>query len=780
MAVKVDIPGIGEVTADNAASERTLREILKALGGKTPVGQGGQGGAGGVDTGKAKDNLKKFTKETKEATTSVDKFGSTLGSITGGVLNGLIAGIGAVVGALPGLATEIAFGGQQLSDFTKHLPIPGLGILSGILDNQINSFRQLTQTGASFGNSMFEITRIAGEAAIPQQQFIELVSQQAEGLRIFGGSVGDGARRFAGLAKELRQSPLGTRLREIGFTSEELNENFINYSELMQTSGRRQFMTDKQLIEGSLKYSSELDKISKLTGKSRKAMEDEMRQKNLDIRRQMAINKYGEEFGLRLQQISATSPKLEAAILDMADGVANDPLTKQLMANSETFRAQAQNVHKMTAEQANNFVASIRKDGMKFANNLGMAGTQAAIAGQTSVGAFLEMNGELGRVQKTTKNLTAEEQAARDKITEKMGTFAETVATIQGTIQAAIVDSGIFKDLSDKIADFIPTTEEAKKMYEDATKYFNSNILPAMKEVFNWFTGPGYEDMKSSIGGMWKYAKDELYPKLKEGFIFITDTFDKLKPKITAFFGEGGTFENMMKKFDEMYKKYEPAISEFFDTLFSEGGMKKVYDQYLKPAITTAFDSLLNGVGFLALGGAVTFMLVKAIMKLNPWVKVATLIVGGITALIGWGNIKKFFMETIPNFGKMLGAKVTSIMNAITNMFSWESIKGYIGGILPAGKIGDWARGKLGIGAGAESPSSVSTTGSPTAESAIAESSSAAEFQDMASELASGSSTKTEDQGWFQTLNNTLRELITVNKDTNKATKKLNGNINGT
>ena len=32
--VKVDIPGIGEVTAENAASERTLREILKALGGK--------------------------------------------------------------------------------------------------------------------------------------------------------------------------------------------------------------------------------------------------------------------------------------------------------------------------------------------------------------------------------------------------------------------------------------------------------------------------------------------------------------------------------------------------------------------------------------------------------------------------------------------------------------------------------------------------------------------------------------------------------------------------
>ena len=44
MAVKIDIPGVGEVTAENAASERTLREILKALGGKTPTGQTGSGG----------------------------------------------------------------------------------------------------------------------------------------------------------------------------------------------------------------------------------------------------------------------------------------------------------------------------------------------------------------------------------------------------------------------------------------------------------------------------------------------------------------------------------------------------------------------------------------------------------------------------------------------------------------------------------------------------------------------------------------------------------------
>ena len=48
-------------------------------------------------------------------------------------------------------------------------------------------------------------------------------------------------------------------------------------------------MTDKQLAEQSAKYALELDKIAKLFGKSRKELEAEMRQKNTDIRRQVAL-----------------------------------------------------------------------------------------------------------------------------------------------------------------------------------------------------------------------------------------------------------------------------------------------------------------------------------------------------------------------------------------------------------------------------------------------------------------------------------------------------------
>ena len=765
MAVKIDIPGIGEVTAENAASERTLRDILKAVGGKTPTGQQG-GGGGGADPTKAKQNLDKFAGATKDASKEVEGFGSKLGSIAGGILNTLVAGVGAVVGAVPGLAKELAFGGQQLSDFTKHLPIPGLGMLSGVLDQQINSFRQLTQTGASFGNNMFEITRIAGQAAIPQQDFIELVSQQSESLRIFGNTVGDGARRFAGLSKELRQSPLGTRLQEIGFTSAELNENFINYSELMQTSGRRQFMTDKQLMEGSLKYSSELDKLSKLTGKSRKQLDDDMKAKNLDIRRQMAINKYGEEFGLRLEQMSAASPKLEAALLDMADGVANDPLTKQLMANNETFRTQAQNVQNMTAEQANNFIAGVRKDGVAFTKTMGDAGVQASIAAGSSVGAYNELTGELGRIQKTATGVTKEEQDKRDAITAKMGTFAETVATVQGNIQAAIVDSGIFQSLSDDIADFLPTTEEAQKMYEEASKIFKDNILPSLNSTWEWLKGDGITNMKKGIGNVIDFLKD----------MFLGKKVSVGPPGGGAEERQGGLFKVMgdiITTISDLWKTHGPAVKTFFTDLFTDPG--KFFSDNIAPKLKEAFGALLLGIGFAKLGIAITKLLVKALVNLNPWVKIAGLLIAGISMFIDWDQIKQFF--SVENLKLKIQSAWKKVTDGFSKLFSWESIKAFIGGALPDGKLGDWARGKLGIGA--NDPPTGDTVKNPTKDEVVEKPSSTTSTSDTTGTLDKQKEANTEESSWWESISTKLEELINVNKDTKKATQKLNGNING-
>ena len=75
--VKIDIPGIGEVVAQNAASEQTLRDILKALGGSGRGAGGPGGGSAGAGIGSGV-NLK-----TKKAQEGLDEVGESAYSASG-------------------------------------------------------------------------------------------------------------------------------------------------------------------------------------------------------------------------------------------------------------------------------------------------------------------------------------------------------------------------------------------------------------------------------------------------------------------------------------------------------------------------------------------------------------------------------------------------------------------------------------------------------------------------------------------------------------------------
>ena len=777
--VKIDIPGLGEITANNAASESTLKEIAKLLA-KNPRPT--------TDDSDKKntESKKKNTEATKESTGAVKAFGGALTGIIGGAFNGLLAGIGAVIGTLPGLASEIAFGGQQLTDFARHLPIPGLGMLTAKLDEQVSMYKDLSNIGAGFGNNMFELTRIAGQAAIPQKDFAALIAENTVGMRIFGGTVADGAKRFAGLSKELRQSPVGQRLMELGFTSQDLNENFLSYSEMMQVSGRRSNMTNKQLIEGSLKYSSELDKIARLTGKSRKEIEAEMKTKNLDIRRQMAINKHGEEFGLRLQQLAATSPALEAALLDMADGVANDPLTQQLMANNATFRTQAQNVQNMTAEQAAQFAVNVGKDGLKFAKTLGDAGTQAAIAAGGSAAEYLQMTGQLQTAQTTQKGATDKEQAARDALTAKMATFAETVADIQGKIQVAFVDSGIFKQASDMIADFIPSGEEAKTMFDKLSADFKDKILPRITTMWEWLKGDGYTGMKGAFGKIIDWAKDFLLgakaggdprdpnsEKRSGGLLSVIggigDSLGKMwtdnKPMIDNFIQV--TLPDLLSTISTLWATWKPEILKFFTNLFTDPAA--LWKDTIKPMISSAFGSIFEGLGWGAIALSVTLAVVKAIGALNPWVKIATLLFAGIATVFDWEAIKSKFSAS--ELGKSISTKFNSIVAGISNLFSWENIKSGIRSMMPDWTP-KWIKDKMGASPTSSSTSPVTKNPEVVTQPTV-ESSSAVdpEVIPLTNGPASG------EDGWWDKLSTKIDELKDEFKKNTTATRELKGNL---
>ena len=294
MAVEVNIPGVGNVIAKNAAEDSTLQEILKALrgrggGGGSGGGAGPGGGAGGLGPNMKKANKETgdFSKSIAETTTFVDDFGKGLTKAT----KGLLGFAGDLLGSAYDFGETLLFTGNRMSDLASAIPLVGgpLGSLVGLAEGLVDNFRNLSESGAGFGNNIFNIARAAAKAEMPLGMFADMVASNSNELSRLGGSVTEGAKRFGRISKNLRTSEqdfLG-----MGYTMEGVNEGLIAYTEEMARSGRLRGMSDAQLTQGAGVYLMELDKLAKVTGMTRKEAEAARVQQQGDARMRNMINK---------------------------------------------------------------------------------------------------------------------------------------------------------------------------------------------------------------------------------------------------------------------------------------------------------------------------------------------------------------------------------------------------------------------------------------------------------------------------------------------------------
>ena len=660
-----------------------------------------------------------------------------------------------MVGVATNLSNELLLGGSQLSDFTRHLPIgPLQGVIQAV-EGQIDSFRNLSDTGATFGNNMFELQRIAGQAAIPIGDMTELLKTNGLAMRTFGGTVGSGARSFAGLAKEFRQSTVGRDLMSMGFTTQDLNENLLSYSEIMQQTGNRSRMSNSQLLAGTAAYTKQLDAVAKLTGKSRKALEEEMRQKNSDIRIQMAQRNMTAEaatqFTANLARAGVHSQAFEQALLDMSDGLENEEVTAQLGNMSETFRRDAGKISEMSADEYSAFVTQVRKEGLAYADAMGEEAVQATINNGTALGEAFKTIGELGKVADGTPGKVEAEQQARDKATTAMTTLAESINEIRGAIVDDLLGSQVFKDLSDGLGGMIPSLETVKETYNKLKALFDTHVQPSIDEFVKYLKGDGMKDLSALITSL-----------------------------------------------QELSEEYLPKIKDFFSRLLDDP--KKTFNDEILPAIKDSvkslFTNIFEGFDFIAFGGT----LLLAMTKLNPFGLLASTLIAGVVGFIGWDNIKTFFataFESITDlsFSDMVDSAWTYIKDWFSGLWkgmkdlvfdvgglvtsAWTTIKDWFGSLwdklfdfeikMPNFKqyLPKWMGGEgkslFGSDDDTVSSSTVSSSSVETEPTAVASVDPSDAFSGMTTQLSM--------------LNTKLDKLITKTTANTTAVKALNGNI---
>jgi len=228
----------------------------------------------------------------------------------GGGLNTLLGTLGTASGAAGkalsgtakaavGLGGALLTGQQQLSAYSGAISA-NTGLfgktvgklvdgLSQFAEASLAEYQQLTSVGATFGKEIKDVKVSAAELGLSVEEMTGFLKKNSESLRAFGGTTDLAISRFKAVSTTILDSAeLGTKLRQLGFTTADINENLALYGELSDANSRTDRASVEQQAAAAKNLMVELDGLSKLTGKQRDDLADEMKER----RRQGDVNAF--------------------------------------------------------------------------------------------------------------------------------------------------------------------------------------------------------------------------------------------------------------------------------------------------------------------------------------------------------------------------------------------------------------------------------------------------------------------------------------------------------
>jgi hypothetical protein len=143
-------------------------------------------------------------------------------------------------------------------------------------DQLFKTYQDLAKTGAGAADGMkgvFDNMQKFGYGLEQLDQMTALIRENSEALSTFGGTVLSGTKAFAGSMQEIQRSDIGRQFQRMGYTVDDINKYGAGYIKMQQMLGRSQSDIQKNLVDGTVKYTMELDKLARITGDTREAQE---------------------------------------------------------------------------------------------------------------------------------------------------------------------------------------------------------------------------------------------------------------------------------------------------------------------------------------------------------------------------------------------------------------------------------------------------------------------------------------------------------------------------
>ena len=622
--------------AGGPAAEATLQEILKVL-------KGGGGGTGGSGSGaaaaaKAQDLYttsvtraipvrKGNTKALKDATSATETFSSALSSV-GGLIG---SAFGAIVGVTKNF-TQALTSATTIGEVFEAVPVFGsvLSSATSYFQNGIDTFRQLSESGASFGNDMMAMRSAAAQAGLSLDMFAEMVGNNSGTMGYLGGTTSDGAVRMGKLTKALRSQEMG--LMSLGYTQQSLNEGMAEYLEQQAMAGQLRGRSDASLIAGAQTYLTELDKLSRVTGKSRKELQDAMRTNaesaNIAVMRSRLSGEALTNFDANLAHLTTMVPGLGDAFKDLSDGVAQSPFARVLESSVPGFKAlaEANAAGELTQEEFQTRMRELMPEIQSFVGSMDPARIQQ-LMGREGFDGLMDVFSD---AQTYTQRMTdaqdaAAAQARRAPLTDLFANFEQTIQSIRSTFEDAFIDSGVLTFIGEELGKG------------------GKNLLSGFQTIA--------DNLKEYLAS----------PQFKKDFDMVKTKIGEFKDRIMSFIDD-------IKEFGFM-----EALSKLFsDAGSDDGSFGDMVSDWIKGAIGSLlpdWDTIVIGL----VGGV-------AALIFAPFLGAFGAIGAAIVAMFGW--------ETIKGWAEDAWNGITGMFDSIEKWWdeldfmkplndAWETIKGF-------------------------------------------------------------------------------------------------------
>ena len=568
------------------------------------------------------------------------------------------------------LASELANVGDSLTAAARSLnaiPVVG-GLLSAVFgaiaaaaESVTKSMKDATGSGASFGGSMSELSRAAGQAGQTMEQFGAFVKNNGVAMGAFGVTTDDGAKNFAKLSSSLRAS--SSDLYALGYGTAEINQGLANYGKLLRMQGHQGKKSNEELIAGSKKYLKEMDMLAKITGEERAAKEKEREALAVDAQFRAAMAGLGPDVEASAMTLIQSMPN--KALQDFAkdlisNGTATTDANRKLMSQYPGLAAQLNSLHQSTQKNVaitNNDIKSALTKGK--AEAAGLKNIKTAVAANVEeLGVFGEAAAGWNKVNTDAIGVAEDQQEAAKNSTDGQLKAVEdmkaSLAALTNNILLQLSSSGglgMLMGMFQQLAGFVigvvipgiqmlipiigkiwnGITMLLEPIIESVTKTFGGmgNTLTAVDNILNWV----FDTLNGAVRGAIL-----IFESLMRAIDTLTGPFNRLSEAIFGAEESTGSFGDTLIEIGAAVGTALEILAEVIGFVIDNAVIPliHVFQDYVLPVLDSVYKTVKDYLVPILVAAGVAFLAFNALTIAATVVKFAYM-AAMVVATVGLG-----------------------------------------------------------------------------------------------------------------------------------------------